>query len=145
MKFPELKDQVRARFGVSTTKELKKLLVGMDIQADLRKRAHWEPLLTIAIADEQDNCSELDGLISLLAAGGRNRQYLEDIRRATQMDVEVLTGHLLDLELAGDIVLYPLNEGRQHWPAHVYQGMYITVPGAEWQDYRRILYWTRDQ
>ena len=154
MKFTELKALVRSNFCVTSTREVKQILKQLGIEKDLRKRAHWESIAHLTLPSiavngqgqaEQEDSSELDGLISFLAMGGRNRQYLEDIRLATGMDVEVLIGHLLDLEMAGDIVLYPLNEGSQHWPKHVYEGMAIKVPGAEWQDYRRILYWVKDQ
>ena len=152
MKFTELKALVRSNLCVTSTREVKQILKQLGIEKDLRKRAHWESIAHLTLPSiavngqaDQDDSSELDRLISFLAMGGCNRQYLEDIRLATSIDEEVLIGYLLKLERQGDIVLYPLNEGHQHWPKHVYAGMAIKVPGAEWQDYRRILYWVKDQ
>lgn len=93
---------------------------------------------------EEANQHLFNDMVALISQH-RDRQYIEDVRQATGLDVETLTCFLQDLEMQGDVVLYPLNEGRQHWPMHVYQGMAIQVPGAEWQDYRRILYWVKDQ
>ena len=93
---------------------------------------------------EEANQHLFNDMVALISQH-RDRQYIEDVRQATGLDVETLTCFLQDLEIQGDVVLYPLNEGRQHWPMHVRWGMAIQVPGAEWQDYRRILYWVKDQ